>query len=214
MKKLLYILVIILLSGCAKTVRRPEPQIYPRGVYHKIEKGETLWRIAKNYDTDMEEIKLYNNIKNTKNLQVGSVIFIPNATEKPSVYFSTESGKEGFIWPAKGKIISDFDCEKGGISKGIGISLPIGSQIRASKEGVVTYANVLRGYGKVVIIDHQDGFSTIYAHNSEILVKENNIVQKGELIAFSGNSGHCESPLLHFEIRKGNIPQNPRNYLR
>ncbi|MDD5454667.1 MAG: LysM peptidoglycan-binding domain-containing M23 family metallopeptidase [Candidatus Ratteibacteria bacterium] len=208
MRKLSYILFVILLSGCAKTVYKPEkPQLYSSGVHHRIEKGETLWRIAKNYGADIEQIKIYNNIKTTENLQVGRVIFIPFAS------LSMEAGKEGFIWPAKGKIISDFDCENGGISKGIDVSLPIGSQIRASREGTVSYADVLRGYGKVLIIDHTDGFSTIYAHNSKLLVEENSVVEKGELIAFSGNSGHCESPLLHFEIRKENIPQNPLNYL-
>ncbi len=213
MRKLSYILFVILLSGCAKTVYRPEKPRLDRdigGIYHRIEKGETLWRIARNYGADMEEIKLYNNIENTENLQAGRVIFIP---EKSYIYPSMEEGKEGFIWPAKGQVVSEFDCENGGISKGIDVSLPIGSQIRASREGTVTYADVLRGYGKVVIIDHQDGFSTIYAHNSQLLVEENGIVEKGELIAFSGNSGRCESPLLHFEIRKENIPQNPLNYL-
>jgi murein DD-endopeptidase MepM/ murein hydrolase activator NlpD len=214
MRKVLCVLAIIFLSGCAKTTYRPEkPSLYPSGVYHRIERGETLWRIAKNYGADMEQIKSYNDIKNAEDLKVGSVIFIPKVAERNPAYSSTETGKEGFTWPAKGRIASDFDFEQGGISKGIDISLPVGSQIRASREGLVTYADVLRGYGKVIIIDHQDGFSTIYAHNSQLLVEENIIVKKGDLIAFSGNSGQCVSPLLHFEIRKGNTPQNPLNYL-
>ena len=214
LRKILCVLAVVFLSGCARTAYRPEkPQLYPSGVYHRIERGETLWKIAKNYGADMEQIKSYNHIKNVEDLRVGSLIFIPNATGTNSLHSYTETGKEGFVWPAKGRIVSDFDFEKGGISKGIDISLPVGSQVRASKEGVVTYADVLRGYGKVIIIDHQDGFSTIYAHNSQLLVKENSAAKKGDLIAFSGDSGHCASPLLHFEIRKGNTPQNPRNYL-
>ncbi len=211
MKKTLCVLFVIFLAGCARTAYKADKtSLYPNGVYHRVKRGETLWQIARNYYADMEQIKSYNNIKNVESLKTGSIIFIPEATNK---YFHAEIGKEGFIWPANGRIVSDFDFESGGISKGIGISLPIGSQIRASREGTVTYADVLRGYGKVIIIDHQDGFFTVYAHNSQLLVKENSTVKKGELIAFSGSSGYCKNPSLHFEIRKENVPQNPRNYL-
>ena len=216
MKKALYLLVLILLSGCARTVYRPErlPPTPPKGVYHRMEEGETLWRIAKTYGVDIEDIKSYNHIGDVENLKVGTIIFIPGVRgERIPVYSFSEIGKEGFVWPAKGSIVSDFDFEEGGTSKGIDVALPFGSKVRASKEGVVTYSDVLRGYGKVIIIDHQDGFSTVYAHNSELLVKENDFVKKGEAIALSGDSGHVENPLLHFEIRKGEIPQDPLSYL-
>ena len=122
-------------------------------------------------------------------------------------------GKDGFSWPVEGRIISDFNFGNGGISKGIDIALPFGSEVRASKQGIVKYSDVLRGYGKVIIIDHQDGFSTVYAHNSQLLAKENGFVQRGEIIAYSGNSGNCKSPLLHFEIRQDETPKDPLYYL-
>ena len=148
-----------------------------------------------------------------EDLKVGTVIFIPGVLERIPVYSSWEIGREGFVWPVKGSIVSNFDFGKGGTCKGIDVALPLGSKVRASKEGIVTYSDVLRGYGKVVIIDHQDGFSTVYAHNSELLVKEKSSVTRGQLIALSGNSGHCESPLLYFEIRKGEMPLDPLSYL-
>jgi murein DD-endopeptidase MepM/ murein hydrolase activator NlpD len=218
MKKLLYFLVIILLTGCARTVYRPTrpTPTFPRGVYHRIEKGETLWRIAKTYGVEVEKIKSYNNIRDVEDIKVGTLIFIPRAEKKLHTTYPISVGKigrEGFMWPAQGRIVSYFDFGKGGTSKGIDVALPFGSEVRASKGGIVTYADVLRGYGKVVIIDHKDGFSTVYAHNSKILVKENSSVGRGEVIALAGDSGHCESPLLHFEIRKGETPQDPLSYL-
>ena len=215
MKKAIYLLLILFLSGCAKVANRPTtlPPPYHRGVYHRIARGETLWRIAKTYGADMEDIKSYNNIRDVNDLKVGRVIFIPGSTDIIPIYAYHEIGREGFVWPAKGEIISKFDFGKGGISKGINVSLPLGSNVRASKEGLVTYSDVLRGYGKVIIIDHQDGFSTVYAHNSELLVKENSLVKRGQTIALSGNSGNCENPLLHFEIRKGEKPLDPLYYL-
>ncbi len=215
MKKALYLLIIVFLAGCARTVYRPTalPSTRPQGIYHRVIQGETIWRIARNYGADVEDIKSYNNIRDVENLDIGTIIFIPGPKERIPIYSSYEIGKEGFTWPAKGRIVSDFDFGEGGTSKGINVALPFGSKVRASKEGIVTYSDVLRGYGKVIIIDHKNGFSTVYAHNSQLLVKENSSVKTGEVIALSGDSGNCENPLLHFEIRKGEIPENPLSYL-
>ena len=216
MKKALYLVVGILLAGCARTVYRPTtvpPPRPPQGIYHRIGRDETIWRIAKTYGVDVKDIKSYNDISDVENLKVGTVIFIPGAKEGIPFYTPSDIGEGGFVWPAKGKIISDFDFGEGGTSKGIDVALPFGSKVRASKEGVVTYSDTLRGYGKVIIIDHQNGFSTVYANNSQLLVRENSSVKRGEVIAISGDSGHCENPSLHFEIRKGELPQNPLNYL-
>jgi murein DD-endopeptidase MepM/ murein hydrolase activator NlpD len=221
MRKISYLSVIIaliLVSGCTRAVYRPRraPPPYPRGVYHRVEKGETLWRIAKTYRVDLEELKDYNNIRDVEDLKVGTLIFIPGAKERipVSAYINTSKiGNEGFTWPAEGKIVSYYNTNKGGLSKGIDVALPFGSKVKASKQGIVSYADVLRGYGKVIIVDHQDGFSTVYAHNSKLMVKENDFVERGEVIAISGNTGNCKSPLLHFEIRKGETPQDPLYYL-
>lgn len=215
MKKALYLLVIVLLTGCARTVYRPTtlPPPRPEGVYHRIVRGETIWRVATTYGAKVEDIKSYNNIRDVENLKVGTIIFIPGGKEGIPIYSPNEIGKEGFTWPARGRIVSDFDFKEGGTSKGINVALPFGSKVRASKEGIVAYSDVLRGYGKVIIIDHQDGFSTVYAHNSQLLVKENSSVKRGEVIALSGDSGNCENPLLHFEIRKGEVPEDPLTYL-
>lgn len=210
--------MLTLASGCARTAYRPSrvPPSFPRGVYHRVEKGETLWRIAKTYRVDLEELKAYNNIKNVQDIEVGTLIFIPGVRERIPVSArinTSEIGNKGFTWPAEGKIVSYYNLNKGGLSKGIDVSLPFGSEVKASKQGVVSYADVLRGYGKVIIVDHQDGFSTVYAHNSKLMVKENDFVERGEIIAISGNSGNCQSPLLHFEIREGETPKDPLYYL-
>lgn len=214
----LWTTTILFIAGCAQRAYRPTPipQIPTPGVYHRIEKGETLWRIARAYDVEVEKIRSYNNIEDVRELKVGSLIFIPGAKKRLSVppsLLSDEVGKEGFIWPARGKIVSRFTTSGENISKGIDIALPLGTEIKAAKSGIVKYSDVLRGYGKIIIVDHQDGFSTVYAHNSKNMVKENDFVLGGEVIALSGDTGCCSGPVLHFQIRKGEVPQDPLFYL-
>lgn len=85
--------------------------------------------------------------------------------------------------------------------------------VRASKEGVVSFAGYMNGYGKIIIIKHANNFETRYAHLSVISTKVGEKVNKGELIGKSGNSGRSTGPHLHFEIRKNGVPQNPMKYL-
>ena len=86
--------------------------------------------------------------------------------------------------------------------------------IKAADDGVVAYAgNELKGYGNLVLIRHANGFVTAYAHASEIMVKRDDIVKRGQVIAKSGQTGNVTSPQLHFEIRKGSSPVDPTQFL-
>ena len=92
--------------------------------------------------------------------------------------------------------------------------MPEGTQVRASDDGVVAYAgNELKGYGNLILIRHANGFVTAYAHASEIMVKRNDPVRRGQVIAKSGQTGGVSTPQLHFEIRKGSSPVDPAQYL-
>ena len=84
----------------------------------------------------------------------------------------------------------------------------------AADNGVVAYAgNELQGYGNMVLVRHQDGYVTAYAHNSDLLVKRGDIVNRGQKIASSGASGGVSEPQIHFEVRRGSKPVNPMSYL-
>ncbi len=120
-----------------------------------------------------------------------------------------------FAWPLKGQVIVPFGAKENGISsKGIVIKSTEGSLVVAAKDGRVKFVDeALRGYGKTVILEHLDGFSTVYARNSEILVKLGQGVHQGEPIAKVGRAGAGSFPQLYFEIRNKSKAEDPDLYL-
>ena len=97
---------------------------------------------------------------------------------------------------------------------GINIALPENTPVKAAEDGVVAYAgNELKGYGNLVLVRHPNGYVTAYAHAKELLVKRGDQVKRGQVIARSGQTGNVNAPQLHFEIRKGASPLDPRRFL-
>ncbi len=121
----------------------------------------------------------------------------------------------GFIWPVKGKVISNFGAKPKGLKNdGVNIKAQRGTPVFAAENGVVAYAgNELRGFGNLLLIKHSGGWITAYAHNEKLLVKRGQRLKRGQKIATVGSSGNVSSPQLHFEIRKGKTPRDPRRYL-
>ena len=120
-----------------------------------------------------------------------------------------------FLWPIEGRVISGFGAKPGGKhNDGINIAAPVGSKVRAAQNGVVAYAgNELRGYGNLVLIRHNDGWMTAYAHNDALLVGKGDVVRRGQVISHSGRSGGVSNPQTHFEIRRDGEPQDPLRLL-
>ncbi|HEY8384288.1 MAG TPA: peptidoglycan DD-metalloendopeptidase family protein [Microvirga sp.] len=117
-----------------------------------------------------------------------------------------------FRWPARGRVIAGFGANGG--NEGINIALPEGTPVKAAEAGTVTYAgSEVKGYGNLVLIRHDNGYVTAYAHNGDLSVKRGERVKRGQVIATSGQSGNVTSPQLHFEIRKGQAPVDPIKYL-
>jgi murein DD-endopeptidase MepM/ murein hydrolase activator NlpD len=116
-----------------------------------------------------------------------------------------------FLWPIEGPLISKFGPKPDGKhNDGINIAVPVGSEVRASQNGVVAYAgNELRGYGNLILIRHSDGWMTAYAHNDTLLVEKGEAVRRGQVISWSGKSGRVSRPQAHFEIRRNGKPQDP-----
>ena len=118
---------------------------------------------------------------------------------------------EAFRWPAKGRVISGYGSSG---NEGINIAVPEGTAVKAAEDGTVAYAGSdVKGYGKLVLVRHQNGYVSAYAHNGEIDVKPGEKVKRGQTIAKSGASGNVTSPQLHFEIRKGGAPVDPMSQL-
>ncbi len=121
----------------------------------------------------------------------------------------------GFLWPLRGQIVSEFGPKAGGLTNdGINIAAPRGTPIRAAENGVVSYVgNELKGFGNLVILRHADGWTTTYGHAEEILVERGAEIRRGQIIARVGRTGNVATPQLHFEIRRGARPVNPRGLL-
>lgn len=211
--------LIFSFAGCATKPYYIPPSGIKKmpGIYHRVKRGETLWRIAKTYDIDLDKIVQVNRIPNAARINSGQLIFIPNAKEKQKVvtYEELKEGDATFIWPLKGKVISYYGAKKGNVkNKGIDIRTREGAKVVASRSGRVSFCGEkVKGYGKTIIIQHGDDYSTVYAHNSQILVKAGDWVRQGEAIARAGSTGRTSTPILHLEIRKKHQPQNPFHYL-
>lgn len=127
----------------------------------------------------------------------------------------TYSAPIQFMWPVAGTVISSFGATaSGGRNDGINIAAHLGEPIRASAPGTVTYAgNELRGYGNLVLLHHGDGYVTAYAHAERLTVSRGEHVGKGQIIGYAGATGDVSSPQLHFEIRHGMQPVDPKPLL-
>ncbi len=196
----------------------PVPDAEAVGIYHKIQKGETLSSICRKYRADCQEVAEMNGFENVDRILAGAEVFIPDVSgpaslpgQKPSP-IQQWHGK--FIWPVSGTLTSRFGIRNGRRHDGIDIGAPEGTEVRAAAAGTVLYAGDQQtGYGNLVIIRHAQDLITVYAHNRENLVCENQEVEQGELIARVGKTGRSTGPHLHFEIRKRTKPRNPLFFL-
>jgi len=119
----------------------------------------------------------------------------------------------GFIWPVSGPITSPFGPRWGGFHPGIDIGVPEGTPIHAAAAGTVIWCGWESGYGNLVVIDHHNGLATAYGHQSRIAVSCNQDVAQGDVIGYSGCTGFCTGPHLHFEVRVDGTPVDPLGYL-
>jgi murein DD-endopeptidase MepM/ murein hydrolase activator NlpD len=140
----------------------------------------------------------------------GALTQIPDA-----VVQAGEPTASTFRWPVNGRIISTYGEKPTGMrNEGINIAVPEGTSVRAAGSGIVAYAgNELKGYGNLVLIRHDGGWVTAYAHNKDLLVKRGDQVNRGDVIANAGQTGSVKSPQLHFEVRKGATAVDPMKHL-
>ncbi len=133
--------------------------------------------------------------------------------------YSFQFSTPRLIWPVQGEILKHFGEQKGDLynvtifNNGIDIGVDKGAEVVCVEEGVVAFAERYGNSGKMVIIDHKNGFFSLYSHNSVLLVSKGDNVEKNQVIALSGSTGLVEQPVLHFELRKRGTPVNPLEYL-
>jgi murein DD-endopeptidase MepM/ murein hydrolase activator NlpD len=195
------------------------------GVYHTIVAGDTLSRIAGKYDAQVEDIVTcpYNDIPADGTLVPGLKLIVPGGT-KPYVPRQVTAyhgpipddalrGTGIFSWPTSGRVTDRFGYKtlSGRWHTGLDIAGSTGTPIYAADAGFVTFTGVSRsGYGKLVIVDHGNGYVTYYAHLNVIYVSMGQSVDKGVLVGAMGSTGNSTGPHLHFEIRHKGVPRDPQ----
>ena len=118
-------------------------------------------------------------------------------------------------WPAKGKVIGQFGPRPDGThNDGVNLSVPLGTEVHAAEAGTVAYAgSELKGYGNLILVRHDNGWITAYAHNEELLAKRGDKVKRGQVLAKAGKSGQVDQPQVHFELRQGSKPVDPTPFM-
>ncbi len=194
------------LAACSSTPSDPVA-----AGYYRVQKGDTLYRIAVNNGQSVNNLARWNNLKDTTSIDVGQVLRVkppgtstpatskpvparPAATPTPA---PAAAPKIALIWPAKGPELKSAGTRNNGID----IGGDKGAPILAAAAGKVVYAGEgIRGYGKLLVIKHNQDYLTAYAHNDALLVQEGDQVSQGQKIATMGDSG-ADRVMLHFELR-------------
>jgi murein DD-endopeptidase MepM/ murein hydrolase activator NlpD len=188
------------------------------GVYHIVQEGDTVESLAQKYQVGVSAITDYelNGLKEPYELTPGMALVVPGG-EKPyipkfvhrytgPVPEDAASGSGNFVWPASGYITQKFWSHHPAID----IGAPKGTPVVASDSGFVVYAGWDdSGYGRMLLIDHGNGWHTLYAHLEVYLVDYEQSVAQGQQIGTIGMTGNATGPHLHFEIWEGNSKRNP-----
>jgi murein DD-endopeptidase MepM/ murein hydrolase activator NlpD len=212
----------------AESRRATHVELDVAGVVHVVKKGETLYRIARAYGLSAEDLAEVNGVRDPRALEVGDELFVPGATRvaevppaagpepepAPRVAPAPPGPAPRLAWPLKGVVYSKFGPRQGQHHDGIDIAAPSGTLVHAAAAGRVVYAGEQSGYGSIVILRHAGGLLTVYAHASELLVREGEELAAGAPVARVGQSGRTTGPHLHFEVREGTRARDPLQYLR
>jgi len=193
-----------------------------RGILHKVVKDESLEEIAIRYQVSLEKIIESNGMLDPDTIYAGTELFIPDAKINESFRkrLIPPPYKPKFVKPTSGRLTSGFGyrihpiLKKRRMHKGIDIVARYGSNVKAATGGIITYSGQMGSYGNLVVIDHQNGFETRYAHNSRLKVKKGEKVRQGQTIALVGNTGRSNGTHLHFEIWKNGEAIDPAHYLK
>jgi murein DD-endopeptidase MepM/ murein hydrolase activator NlpD len=207
-------------------------------VRHRVEKGQTLYRIAKTYGLTVEALMQANGIDDPRELKVGEALRIPGAAKPAAKVVDADApeptppsrpvappekrqakvvkvGKANgpLAWPLRGVLYARFGRKGKEPHDGIDLAAPAGSPVKTAAPGVTLYAGEQQGYGLIVIVEHEGGLITLYAHNRDVRVKTGQKVREGQVVATVGDSGKTSGPHLHFEVRRDGKPVDPLDYL-
>jgi murein DD-endopeptidase MepM/ murein hydrolase activator NlpD len=177
-------------------------------VQHVVRNGENLWTIARKYGVSSSAISKANGLTAAGLIRPGDELRIPGAA-------GGAAGAASFAlaWPVYGTISSPFGMRSDGKHEGLDISALRGTPVRAAASGRVIKAGAMGNYGQAIIIDHGNGFQTLYAHCDRLLAARGARVDGGDQIATVGNTGRSTGPHLHFEVIVNGVRRDPLRFL-
>jgi murein DD-endopeptidase MepM/ murein hydrolase activator NlpD len=196
----------------------------PAEIKYTLARGDTLVSLAAAYGVELPALMEANHVLDPFSLPVGTVITIPNPTRLPLPKAAATASRSGapartttapvLVWPLRGTITSRFGVLRStGYHLGLDIAAPTGTPIVAAAGGTVTAVGYQGSYGLLVALDHGNGWSTLYAHASKVLVSVGQQVTRGEEIARVGSTGNATGPHVHFEVIQEGKRLNPEVYL-
>lgn len=207
-------------------ILKPGKNIFiPDPIYYKIRKGDSLFKISKCSKVYVEDLLQRNKKIEKKKLQIGSRIKLPYFAKpelcKKTKKINRKNIKKNkklekiFKWPISGELIATFGSKGSGRrNDGINIKAPFGSPVRAAKAGKVIYrGNELPAWGNLILVKHENGWTTAYAHLDKFYVKLGTKVRTGDILGSVGKTGNVNDYQLHFQVRKYSKPLDPINYL-
>jgi murein DD-endopeptidase MepM/ murein hydrolase activator NlpD len=197
---------------------------------YTVGSGDTLSGIARELGVGMVDLARANDLKKPYRVYAGQKLRIPNgdAPQTTTVHLGDDRGSvrlatgeppplqgDDFVWPVNGKVIGAFGpIDQWRRRDGIDIAARRGAPVLAAQDGIVAYAgDGIPGYGQMILLRHDQGYITTYAHNATLLVNVGEVVERGQVIARVGDSGDATQSMLHFELRKGRTPIDPRTRL-
>lgn len=198
---------------------------------HVVRHGESLWSIARKYGLSLERIRALNSLK-TDLLRSGQVLAVRETgspdvplrktqgglrakpvPESPAVVLSGQGGGR-FSWPLRGRIVEKFGVKDKGIVNGITIAAGTSYDVRCAAPGEVAYADSLRGYGRMVIVRHEGGYHSIYAHLSKISVSKGQRIQGQTVVGQAGSIPGTGQSGVHFQLYSKGRAVDPLVHLR
>ncbi|MBK7859564.1 MAG: peptidoglycan DD-metalloendopeptidase family protein [Archangiaceae bacterium] len=210
-----------------------EPELVT--VRHRVEKGQTLYRIAKTYGLTVDELMAANGIDDPTTLKVGQELVVPGTAQlkpvavadspepEPPLHPPAPPPKKGPVkvgraegslsWPVRGVLYARFGRKGSEPHDGIDLAAPAGTPVKTAAPGKVLFAGDQKGYGLIAIVEHGNGLITLYAHNRDLRVKAGQQVREGQVLATVGDSGATSGPHLHFEVRRDGKPVDPLEHL-
>ena len=176
---------------------------------------KTLDKLQSSLRTDKKKLSKLQDERNKLEEIIETVKKAAAKLALPSNYESFVSRKGKLKWPLKGRVAHSFGSKRSGTLRWQGwlISASAGDAVKTVHHGRVVFSNYLRGFGLLVIVDHGDGYMTLYAHNQELLRETGDWVQSNEVISRAGDTGGLNKPALYFEIRKQGNPADPKVWL-